>query len=303
MSITNYYTVEGEIIGESQGGARIDYLRDAVGSVTQLVPGLKTRYKPYGQTRTDIAVPIPFRFGWIGSYGYRATAEASSTHYVQARHYSSDTARWTTVDPLWPQEPAYTYVRANPTNWIDPTGMQTIWMGIGSLLRKQRQSAPRRRGPHRIKPHRIPYADLSGFGPSFSYGAYCGAANIRNPGWRVLPQDCVDACCQKHDRCLEGNQGAGLSNACSHKCCDTFLANCVTEASNTDCCDYAPDKWECINARDMIEMTFEVLMGGLLYRPSSSCHCISESEWGRYARIWWGNQSCPSPQEKIAGRS
>jgi hypothetical protein len=36
MPVTNYYTVNGEIIGEkTTGGSRVDYLTDALGSVAE----------------------------------------------------------------------------------------------------------------------------------------------------------------------------------------------------------------------------------------------------------------------------
>ncbi len=33
-------------------------------------------------------------------------------------------AAWVTSDPLWPDESAFNYVAANPTNYSDPTGLQ-----------------------------------------------------------------------------------------------------------------------------------------------------------------------------------
>jgi RHS repeat-associated protein len=124
MGITNYYSVEGEMVGDNDGVSRTDYCRDALGNVVRSTANF--RYKPYGQWLTvPIGVPLPL-FGWIGSYGYMSQGTVGYDVYVRARHFTYATARWTTVDPLWPQEPAYTYVRANPTNWIDPTGMQGV---------------------------------------------------------------------------------------------------------------------------------------------------------------------------------
>ncbi|MBC8066386.1 MAG: RHS repeat-associated core domain-containing protein [Chlorobia bacterium] len=123
MGVTNYYSVEGEVVGDYDGVDHRDYLRDAVGSVTRITGGTTNRYKPFGEDRVvDLHLPRP-RFGWIGVYGYEATYLRYSHHYVRTRHYDPNIARWTTVDPLWPQESAYTYVRGNPTNWTDPSGM------------------------------------------------------------------------------------------------------------------------------------------------------------------------------------
>ena len=37
MAVTNYYSVNGQIIGEATNGVRTDYLMDALGSVTGMV--------------------------------------------------------------------------------------------------------------------------------------------------------------------------------------------------------------------------------------------------------------------------
>jgi hypothetical protein len=47
------------------------------------------------------------------------------SHYVRARHYSYLTGGWSTVDPLWPSESTYGYVRGRASNFTDPTGLQT----------------------------------------------------------------------------------------------------------------------------------------------------------------------------------
>ena len=51
MAVTNYHTVNGRVIGETTGGVRTDYMRDALGSVTgTTVAGVVQntyRYQPY----------------------------------------------------------------------------------------------------------------------------------------------------------------------------------------------------------------------------------------------------------------
>ncbi|MBC8066383.1 MAG: RHS repeat-associated core domain-containing protein [Chlorobia bacterium] len=127
MGVTNYYSVDGEMVGDYDGVDHRDYLRDAVGSVTRITGGTTQRYMPFGQDRVvDLHLPRP-RFGWIGVYGYEATYLRYSHHYVKTRHYDPNIARWTTVDPLWPSEPAYTYAGNNPTNWIDPSGQKATF--------------------------------------------------------------------------------------------------------------------------------------------------------------------------------
>src|SRR4051812_28055397 len=101
MAVTNYYTVNGEIIGEkAAGGTRVDYLTDALGNVTatmnQSAAIVNTyRYKPYcGQlTKTGVGADPSFR--WVGNQGYRQTGKKYSDVYVRARHYDERGGRWT----------------------------------------------------------------------------------------------------------------------------------------------------------------------------------------------------------------
>ncbi len=118
---TAYYTVDGEIIGESTNGLRLDYLTDALGSVTAKVDqtGAVTstaRYKPYG----DKLVGSIYTFGWVGAYGYRISAGGI---YIRNRTYASGAARWGTRDKLWPNESPYGYVFDNPIVRIDYNGL------------------------------------------------------------------------------------------------------------------------------------------------------------------------------------
>ena len=71
MAVTNYYTVNGEIIAEkTAGSSRVDYLTDALGSVTatvnQSAQVVNTyRYKPYGSQLAKTGVGADPSFpGW-----------------------------------------------------------------------------------------------------------------------------------------------------------------------------------------------------------------------------------------------
>ena len=126
MPITNYYCVNGAIIGEhTVGQSRLDYVTDVLGSVIATVDQTLTvqgtaRYKPSGAVLVSTGTQPAF--GFTGSTGSRRTGLPYSDLYNQARHLGTSVGRWTTSDPVWPFEPAYTYVRANPTTFIDPTG-------------------------------------------------------------------------------------------------------------------------------------------------------------------------------------
>jgi len=88
-------------------------------------------YWPYGEVRTRTGTTVtPFTF--VGTLGYFQDL-LSKLLYVRARFLRVYLARWLTVDPLWPSEPAYPYVMCAPTLNFDPTGL-SVSMCIGSPL-------------------------------------------------------------------------------------------------------------------------------------------------------------------------
>jgi len=127
MATTNYYTVNGEIIGEHTAGqSRLDYLPDGLGSVIATIDQTLTvkstaRFKPYG---ADLATTgnTP-SFGFAGNTGSRRTGRPNTDLYNLARHLGTVEGQWSSIDPSWPTEMAYTYSGQNPTTWKDPTGL------------------------------------------------------------------------------------------------------------------------------------------------------------------------------------
>ena len=79
MPVTNYYTVDGEIIGERTGASRVNYATDALGSVTGTLVGDALQstyaYKPYGALLAKTGAGADPKAQWVGSLGYRATGE------------------------------------------------------------------------------------------------------------------------------------------------------------------------------------------------------------------------------------
>ncbi len=127
MAVTNYYTVNGEIIGEhTTGHSRLDYLCDALGSVVATVDQTQTvkstaRYKPYGADLSTTGTQPSF--GWVGSLGYRRTARPHADIYVRARTFATSEGEWTSTDPSWPAEAAFQYASGSPALVIDPSGL------------------------------------------------------------------------------------------------------------------------------------------------------------------------------------
>jgi hypothetical protein len=56
-------------------------------------------------------------------------------HYVRARHYSKTSGTWTTVDPLWPTELAFTYSDARSTFGVDFLGTGCVECAAETYLR------------------------------------------------------------------------------------------------------------------------------------------------------------------------
>ena len=78
MAVTNYYSINGQIIGEATNGVRTDYLMDALGSVTGTVNSAcqvvnTYRYKPYGALLSKTGTGADPAFGWVGTQGYKQT--------------------------------------------------------------------------------------------------------------------------------------------------------------------------------------------------------------------------------------
>ncbi len=54
---------------------------------------------------------------------YSETSRSWSELYVRARHFALIPASWTTLDPMWPRQSAYGYVRGRATAIVDPKGL------------------------------------------------------------------------------------------------------------------------------------------------------------------------------------
>ncbi len=132
MSATNYFTLDGEILAEEAiGGSPRCYATDMLSSVINTFSAsgsLENSYKfsPFGDIATKTGAASDPAYMWIGGFGYRATNRDHCSHYIRARHLSSSESRWTSVDPLWPDQQAYTYVGCAPTSFADPPGTKQM---------------------------------------------------------------------------------------------------------------------------------------------------------------------------------
>jgi len=173
MPVKNYVNINGRAVAEHTGGVRTSYLTDALGSITATVNSSQAvvntyRWKPFGERLAKTGAGADPTLGWVGAYGYRRTQRSRSEYYMLARHYDSIGGRWTTVDPLWPEELAYLYCGTNPIARLDPSGLQNQFVGDWPPKGEPplREAPPRTLpAPNKCSPGRISPQPKIGPGP------------------------------------------------------------------------------------------------------------------------------------------
>ena len=120
-----YFTVNGQLIGESDGAKRTNYLPDALGSTIATADESGNientyRYKPYGDELSKSGAAVDPSFLWVGALGYRHGTHKST--YVRRRSLSYNLAQWHSIDTHWPGTHPYAYANTNPSSLTDRLG-------------------------------------------------------------------------------------------------------------------------------------------------------------------------------------
>jgi len=225
MGVTNNFSANGRLLGESGPNGSVDYLTDALGSVVTTVNQTGTvlntyRYKPYGAhlSRTGTA-PDP-RFLWVGSRGYRQTGLTHSGSYVRARHLGTADGRWSVVDPRWPTEPAYTYAGGNPSSITDPSGLV--------CLPKLQQGSAK----HKPYPSPKGCGSTTG-GMATAISTFCNCMNSQSA------YNCVLGCVQASS-CSAFSQNAKRIATCMKNWCTQGSLSCCPQSQCPGACSCAP---------------------------------------------------------------
>jgi RHS repeat-associated protein len=101
-------------------GSKLIAVNDKYKYQDRMGSDVESRSLPFGQS-----LDIENRFSFTGK------ELDKDLHYFNARYYDSNLGKFTSVDPVRNNH-AYSYVRNNPMNYVDPTGMD--FMGILSAL-------------------------------------------------------------------------------------------------------------------------------------------------------------------------
>ncbi len=127
MAVT-YTNFCGRIVAENRGGVQKTYVRDTLGNTVALLDENQNvtdtaAYWPYGEVAVRTGTtPTPLLYG--GTQGYYS--DILFQIYVRRRVLQSKIGNWTALDPLWPLDLPYVYVRSSPLSRVDPSGLFSI---------------------------------------------------------------------------------------------------------------------------------------------------------------------------------
>ncbi|XWS73335.1 hypothetical protein CRYUN_Cryun02cG0119400 [Craigia yunnanensis] len=98
--------------------------------------------------------------------------------------------------------------------------------------------------------------------PFLRYGKYCGLLYSGCPGEK--PCDGLDACCMKHDNCVQAKNNDYLSQECSQN-----FINCMTNFQKSGGRTFKGNKCQVDEVIDVISVVMEaaLLAGRVLHKP------------------------------------
>jgi RHS repeat-associated protein len=117
-----------EPIAVTKGSSTYFYHQDGLGSVTDLTDSSGATAKSYAYDAYGNILESPGTVEQTFTYTGREFDVESGLYYLRARYYDPSTAKFLQADPLGIAAGVnlYSYVRNNPLNLIDPTGLSPL---------------------------------------------------------------------------------------------------------------------------------------------------------------------------------
>ena len=218
-----YTTINGVIVHEQRAGVGRNYRPDTLGNTIALTDATTTTdtmtYWPYGEIRTRTGTNAT-RFLYVGTLGYSKDG-GFGLHYVRARHYQATRGRWTTVDPLWPEESMYGYGSCSPVTYADATGLSTCSDAFWNSLKGRGVK------PGDLKKLAQCFKDCAKGNKTPKKFMQCLVGCLAGKGLKdLIPYLITYSCCAiygdgKNDPCSEGAHHNDL------QCCDSKWCSCL----------------------------------------------------------------------------
>ncbi|NLW75402.1 MAG: RHS repeat-associated core domain-containing protein, partial [Methanomicrobiales archaeon] len=141
---THYRYGLGLLSQVNSAGIEYQYLFDQTGHTSEIIDGSgnlqnQYRYTAFGEYRVKKeAISNPFTY--VGQYG--VIDEGTGLFNMRMRDYNPEIGRFNSEDPvIFLQDSRYSYCRNNPVIFIDPYGMDSESLIIGSLYNSYNRKA------------------------------------------------------------------------------------------------------------------------------------------------------------------
>lgn len=176
----------GSLVSQQTSSTTHIFHYDAVGSTNELTDSQQQvtnsiRYSAFGeivQQTSSLSVTAT----WIGQSGYESSG--LGLYYVRNRHYSANSSRWQSPDPLGLSDDTnlYAYVANSPLQYIDPSGLERLILCKDGSVQRVPDGTPERlwcagRGGPKIVPPKPHKPCVERFASGETAGSWCFTGN------------------------------------------------------------------------------------------------------------------------------
>ncbi|MBX3169377.1 MAG: RHS repeat-associated core domain-containing protein [Candidatus Eremiobacteraeota bacterium] len=130
-----------QLLGLEQGGNLYFLISDGLSSVRKVVNSSgvsqgEFKFDEFGVPESSTTPPADLSaHSYVGGLGQRN--EGGGLYYARQRWYDANLARWLSQDPIGFSGGLnlFGYTGQSPTNWVDPSGLDPIWIGTGEKIK------------------------------------------------------------------------------------------------------------------------------------------------------------------------